>query len=148
LIDNKPVLDIPFKMEVVNKIFDKLKLCVSKQQYMEAVIPSNMGYIKLYGIADFEYPEMLTDLKTTEHYSCNKYKDYCQCPVYSLIRKVNGKPIKAFKYLVTDFNKVYQETYIPTEHMHLKLMNLLYEFINFIEYFKNHINNQKIFGGK
>ncbi|WP_183567426.1 hypothetical protein [Mucilaginibacter sp. SP1R1] len=136
-----------FKCDVVDKIASKLQLATAKQEYMETVIPSHLGNIKLYGIADFSFPEMITDLKTTSSYKCNKYKDNAQHGTYSLIRERNGAPLKAFKYLATDFDKVYQETYIPTEVLHQKLMFTVFEFISFIEYFKNHITDTKIFGG-
>lgn len=135
-----------FKVDVVDKIANRLSRAIKKQEYMEAIIPTHLGNIKLYGIADYSFPEMLTDLKTTSYYKCNKYKDNTQHSTYSLIREVNGNPIKAFKYLATDFDKVYQETYIPNEVMHQKLMFTIFEFISFIEYFKKRITDVKIFG--
>lgn len=137
-----------FKAQIIDKIASKLQHVVKKQEYMEAIIPSHVGNIKLYGIADYSFPEMITDLKTTSNYKCNKYKDHTQHPSYSLIRELNGNPLKAFKYLVSDFDKAYQETYIPTPMMHQKLMVNIFEFINFIEYFKNYITDTKIFGGQ
>jgi hypothetical protein len=136
-----------FKVDVVDKIANKLRFATSQQEYMEAIIPSHVGNIKLYGIVDYDYPEMIADLKTTSNYKCNKYKDNAQHGTYSLIRELNKKPIKGFKYLVSDFDKVYQETYIPTKNMHEKLMFTVFEFISFIEYFKNYITDTKIFGG-
>ncbi len=135
-----------FKAELVNKIADKLQLATKSQEYLEAIIPSHLGNIKLYGIADYSFPEMIVDLKTTGNYKINKYKDNMQHPVYSLIKKLNGNPLKAFKYLATDFDNAYQETYIPTVNLHQKLMITIYDFIYFIEYFKNYITDEKIFG--
>ncbi|WP_114937533.1 hypothetical protein [Mucilaginibacter endophyticus] len=135
-----------FKADLIDRIATKMQHATKKQEYMEAIIPSHVGNIKLYGIADYTFPEMITDLKTTQNYKCNKYKDHAQHPSYSLIRELNGAPLKAFKYLVSDFDKVYQETYIPTPGMHQKLMITLFEFINFIEYFKDYITDTKIFG--
>jgi hypothetical protein len=137
-----------FKADLVEKIASKLEHVSKKQEYMEAIIPSHLGNIKLYGISDYTFPEMITDLKTTSNYKCNKYRDHAQHPCYSMIRELNGNPLKAFKYLVSDFDKAYQETYIPTPVMHQKLMFNIFEFINFIEYFKKYITDTKIFGGK
>lgn len=127
-------------------IQNKLQHCVGMQVYQEAFIKTPYGIIKLYGIIDYDFPEMIVDLKTVVHYSCGKYSDYSQHPMYSLIRELKGNPLKAFKYLITDFNRVYQETYIPSNHMYTVLMQNVYEFIAFINHFKPHITNTKIFG--
>jgi len=132
---------------LVNGIAERLKFNTGKQKYMEAIIHTHVGNIKLYGIVDYDYPEMVVDLKGTDKYKCGKYEDNTQHPVYSLIRKLNDRPIKAFKYLVSDYTREYQETYIPTEQMYQKLMLTIYEFIAFINHFKKHITNTKIFGG-
>jgi hypothetical protein len=135
-----------FSVELVDKIVSKLHNSTAQQEYLKAIIPSHLGNIKLYGIADYSFPEMITDLKTTGNYKCGKYKDYTQHPTYSLIRELNGSPLKAFKYLITDFTNDYQETYIPTAGSHQKLMGTIFEFINFIEYYKSNITDGKIFG--
>jgi hypothetical protein len=139
-------VDTQLGAEVMEKIVAKLRNNTGQQVYQEAVINTPYGLIKLYGIFDYNFPDMIVDLKTVVSYSCNKYIDYAQHPTYSLIRKLNGKPIKAFKYLITDFKRVYQETYIPNDHMYDKLMITIYEFIAFINHFKAGITNTKIFG--
>jgi len=138
--------EFEFNATVVNKISDKLLRRTSEQKYEEALFETPYGNVKLYGIIDYDYPEMIVDLKTVVSYSCGKYKDYAQHQCYALIREKNGNPIKAFKYLVTDFKKVYQETYIPSKIMFDKLMFTVYEFIAFINHFKKYITNKKIFG--
>jgi hypothetical protein len=135
-----------FKSEVVEKIAVKLQFATKKQEYLECIIPSHEGNIKLYGIADYTFPAMIVDLKTTGNYECNRYKDNTQHATYSLIKKVNNQPIKAFKYLVTDFDRVYQETYLPTDVLHKKLMSTVFEFIGFVNYFSKYITNDKVFG--
>lgn len=135
-----------FKAVLIDQIAGRLQYATKQQEYMQAIIPSHLGNIKLYGITDYSFPQMITDLKTTAKYKCNKYKDNSQHPVYSLIRKVKGDPIRAFKYLASDFQNMFLETYIPTEKMHQKLMITIFDFINFIEYFKSNITDGKIFG--
>jgi len=137
--------DYQFKLIVVEKVFNKLKNCQTKQEEMSVIIPSHLGNIKLHGVLDFGYPKMITDLKTTEVYKCNKYVKNTQHPTYSLIRKLKGNPVDSFKYLVTDFEKVYQETYIPNEKMFQNLLFNVFEFINFLILYKDHITNTKIF---
>lgn len=133
-------------IDIGEQIASKLDKCIELQKYEETIIETPVGRIKLYGIIDYDFPDMIVDLKTVVEYSCNKYEKYAQHPTYALIRKNNGQPIKAFKYLITDFNRVYQETYIPTDQMYQKLMFTIYEFIAFINHFKKHITNTKIFG--
>lgn len=141
-------IDADLHSDVLEKITNKLSENIGTQKYEEAIFESPYGNIKLYGIIDYDYPKMIVDLKTVVSYSCGKYKDYAQHQCYSLIRHQNGNPIKAFKYLITDFKKVYQETYIPTPIMYDKLMFTIYEFISFINHFKKFITNEKIFGGE
>lgn len=137
-----------FKIEIIEKLKRKLIHATEKQKYMEVIIHTHMGNIKLYGIVDYDFPDMIVDLKGTENYKCNKYEDSTQHPVYSLIRHLNGRPIKGFKYLVSDYDKVFQETYIPSDNMFIKLILTIFEFINFINHFKLNITDEKIFGGK
>jgi hypothetical protein len=147
LVDDQYITEnFSFKIDLADRIAIRLEHATAKQEFLEAIIPSHLGNIKLYGIADYSFPEMITDLKTTGNYKCSKYKDYTQHPTYSLIRELNGSPLKAFKYLVTDFITDYQETYIPTVGSHQKLMGTIFEFINFIEYYKSNITDGKIFG--
>lgn len=138
--------DTELGVEVIQRIVAKLQHNTGQQVYQEAFIHTPYGIIKFYGIIDYDYPDMIVDLKTVAHYSCNKYIDYSQHPMYSLIRHLKNNPLKAFKYLITDFKKVYQETYIPSEHMFTGLMQNTYEFIAFLNHFKPHITNTKIFG--
>lgn len=135
-----------FNRQLSDRIFDKLKLCTTKQEKVSIIIPSHLGNIKLHGITDFGFPEMITDLKTTEVYKCNKYLKNTQHQMYSLIRVLKDLPMKCFKYLVTDFNKLYQETYIHNDKMHKNLLYNVYEFINFLNYYRDYITNPKIFG--
>lgn len=135
-----------FNYDLINGIASRLQHSIKQQEYLEAIIPSHLGNIKLYGFSDFTFPEMIADLKTTKSYKCSKYKDHFQAPAYSMIKHINGQPIKAFKYLVSDFERVYLETYLPKENTYRKMMSTIFEFISFINYFKNYITNEKIFG--
>lgn len=147
-IDLYKTENFQFKKHLIDKIVTTLSHSIAKQQYLETIIHTPVGNIKLYGIADFMFPEMILDLKGTGSYKCNKYKDNSQHPVYSLIMELKRKPIKAFKYLVSDFEKDFKETYIPNHNMYLKLMQTIFEFINFINHFKSNITDEKIFGGE
>lgn len=137
-----------FKIETVDELVRRLMHNTGAQKYMEVIIHTHLGNIKLYGIVDYEFPDMIVDLKGTDNYKCNKYKDSTQHPVYSLIRHLKGTPIKQFKYLVSDYENVFQETYIPSQNMYDKLMLIIFEFIAFIERYKANITDMKVFGGR
>ncbi|RZK77501.1 MAG: hypothetical protein EOO85_08720 [Pedobacter sp.] len=142
-----------FKAELVEKIAAKLGKCKGKQQYISTIIDTRIGRIKLYGIIDFEFDDMDVDLKSTGNYKLNKYIDskeikHTQHLVYPLIRKQTGKPVKAFKYVISDFENDFQETYLPNENMEFKLMQIIYEFIAFINHYKANITDMKVFGGR
>jgi len=140
-----------FSLELMYKIASKLRHCEMKQNYVESVIETRVGRIKLYGIIDYRFEDMLVDLKSTSNYKVNKYTNskeitHTQHLVYPLIRKNMGTPIRAFKYVVSDFENDFQETYIPNENMESKLMAIIYEFVGFINYYKKNITNMKVFG--
>lgn len=142
-----------FKIDLMYKIASKLRKCRMKQNYIECIINTKVGKIKLYGIADYRFDDMLVDLKTTASYKVNKYTDskdikYTQHLMYPLIKKHLGTPISAFKYVASDFENDFQETFIPTENMEHKLMAIIYEFIVFINHFKVNITDMKVFGGR
>lgn len=139
------VSDIKYT-EAHKEIAARLVNCTDVQKYIEVVIKTRVGNIKLYGIVDYMFGEMAVDLKGTSNYKLNKYKDSTQHQIYSLICKLKGKPLKQFKYLVTDYEKVFQETYIPSDNMFSKLIYTIYEFVDFIEYYKANITDEKIFG--
>jgi hypothetical protein len=142
-----------FTVDLVYKMASKLRKCSGKQIYISTIIQTPLGAIKLYGIIDFKFNEMLTDLKSTGNYKLNKYTDskeikYTQHLIYPLILKNTGEPVTAFKYLVSDFENDFQETYIPNDHMEFKLMQIIYEFITFINHYKANITDMKVFGGR
>ncbi|QIL40996.1 hypothetical protein G7074_18020 [Pedobacter sp. HDW13] len=146
LIDNRSTVN-DFNLELVHSIVSKLKRCTSKQKKLETVIDSPYGKIKLYGIFDYEFPQMYADLKTTENYSFGKYDDHIQHKMCSLICKNNGAPIEQFNYVITDFKYWYIENYKCTDSLHDDLMYEIYDFISFINHYKHLITNNKIFGG-
>jgi hypothetical protein len=164
LIEGKSVASCPasthyvcgqflFKIELINKIADKLRNCKKKQYYIESIMTTKVGKIRLYGIADYAFDQMIVDLKTTGNYKINKYTDskdlkYTQHLVYSKIRKEMGKPLDAFKYVVSDFENDFQETFIPTQTADTKLMQIIFEFVAFINYYKANITDGTVFGGR
>lgn len=135
-----------FKAWLVDRFVFKLQHAIARQKMISAVIPSHAGNIQLFGFVDYAFPEMDADLKTTSEYKLLKYEKHCQHKSYSLIRKLNGTPIKKFYYLPTDFERYYQEAYVPSEKMHRELLGVMFEFIGFLNHFKKYVTNEKIFG--
>lgn len=135
-----------FDGNLILTIASKLQHCTSKQEYMEAIFDTHVGRIKLYGITDFGFPEMIVDLKGGEDYSFGKFKKRTQHLMYPLISITNGKPIKQFKYLVSDYRNYFIEPYTPTQNNFDKMWINVFEFIRFLNHFKKHITDTKIFG--
>jgi len=135
-----------FGVDITNRIVEKLKRATKKQEYIEAIIHTNLDTIKLYGIVDYSFPEMDADLKTGKNYRFGKYDNYTQHKVYSLIRKVNGNPIKQFNYVATDFKHLFIETKDITEEVHEELLEEIQSFIRFLIHFKHLITDRKVFG--
>lgn len=137
-----------FDADVVIDAAHKLQNATKKQEYIEAVVETQVGLVKLYGIIDYRFPDMIADLKGRELYNYGDYSDHAQHPCYSLISKTNGTPIKAFKYVISDYKNVFVETYIPNDNDESKFLRLVVEFCQFIEHMKKFITNKKIFGEK
>jgi hypothetical protein len=135
-----------FDPAIISQVAGKLKYCTGVQEYIESVIETPVGLVKLYGIIDYRFPEMIVDLKGRELYNYGDFSKYSQRLCYALISKSNGNPIKAFKYVISDYKNVFVETYIPNEREEAKFIDMVVEFCQFIEHMKGFITDKKIFG--
>jgi len=138
--------DFEFNSVIVDKIVSKLVNHKKQQEYIQAVVPTEIGNIKLYGFVDYSYPDSDVDLKTTGKYTFGKFKINNQHKCYSLIRHINGTPIQEFKYLVTDFNHVFVEPYKCTPQLHNEFLEEVYQFNEFLQENRSIITDTKIFG--
>lgn len=136
-----------FKPELVEKIAYKLSNSVKQQEYIEGIIDSDYGKVKMYGIIDYSYPHLYVDLKTCGKYKKGKFENYSQHKAYPLLNQLNGGSVNSFTYLVTDFSDVYNETYDLNQKMIDKLLIDTCEFIEFLEANRNLITDKKIFNG-
>jgi hypothetical protein len=134
--------DFYFEPNIISDIQSRILNNIGSQ----VKISAEVNGINFYGIADYVFPEMILDLKGTGNYYYGKFKKKNQFPVYSFIKELNKEPIKQFKYLVSDYVNVYQETYIPTQKIYDDLLEFTGEFIRFINHFKSRIINPAIFG--
>lgn len=137
-----------FQPEIVNRIAAKLINAEKQQEYIQAVVETPVGGIKVYGFIDYSYPDMFIDLKTTGSYKKDKYKINNQHRCYPLLAQINGKPISKFNYLITDFTQMYIEPYLHHSGMTDEFIFNLVEFTEFLEANRGLITDKKIFGGK
>lgn len=130
-----------FSEDLVNKIYNKLKRCSNIQSYKEKIIDTPKGKVKIYGVFDYEFPEMMADLKTTKSYIYGKYENNMQHKFTAL-----ATDLKEFNYIATDFEYMFTENYWLTDKVRKQGIDDIVEFIEFIEYFKKYITNGKLFG--
>lgn len=130
-----------FSEDLVNKIYNKLKRCSTIQSYKEKIIDTPKGKVKIYGVFDYEFPQMMADLKTTKSYSYGKYENNMQHKFTAL-----STDLKEFNYIATDFEYMFTENYWLTDKVRKQAIDDIVEFIEFIEYFKKYITNGKLFG--
>lgn len=133
--------DFEFNESIVLKIYEKLKRCSKIQSYQEKIIETEKGKIKIYGFFDYKFPQMTVDLKTTSNYSFGKYENNMQHKFTSLLTDD-----EEFNYISTDFEYLYSENYWLTDKVRKQAMTDIFEFIDFINYFKKYITDGKIFG--
>jgi len=130
-----------FNKDLVLKVYDKLKRCSKIQSYHEKIIDTPKGKVKIYGVFDYEFPEMMTDLKTLGSYSFGKFENNMQHKFTALITD-----LKEFNYIATDFEYMFIENYWLNDKVRKQGIDDIIEFIGFIEHFKKFITNTKIFG--
>lgn len=134
--------DFYFEPDLISKVQSK----IINNTGIQVEISAEYNNVRYYGIADYTFPEMILDLKGTGNYYYGKFKKKNQFPVYSFIKELNKEPIRQFKYLVSDYTNIYQETYLPSQKVYDDLLEFTGEFIRFINHFKKHITNPAIFG--
>lgn len=139
--------DFFFDYSIVNKVANKLQYAKKQQEFIQGVIDTPKGKVKMYGFIDYSYPNMLVDLKTTGNYKPGKFKNNYQHKAYPLLANLGGGKIDRFNYLVTDFNHMYVEPYEPNQSMYEELVHDTCLFIDFLEENRGIITDTKIFGG-
>lgn len=119
------------------------------QQRVEAILHTAYGEVLVYGVIDELLPTSVHDIKTTGSYTVGKFKDHWQHIVYPYCLMQNGNDIRLFEYNVTDFRETYTESYTFCPERDVPaLRNHVEDFIRFLEYNRNLINDKKIFGGE
>jgi len=141
-LDGVKTIDHYFDQDLINRVASKLQNHTKKQEFIQRVIPTGIGNVKLYGFVDYTYPDKYIDLKTTGKYSDGKFKNNNQHGCYSLI----SPHINEFHYLVTDFSKLYIESYVPDKAIKDQTIFNITEFCEWLEANRDKITDTKIFG--
>lgn len=142
-----------FPMSLIREIADYYEGTLP-QQYVEGVLPTAYGGVKLYGYVDYVGAFTLHDLKTTSRYAVGNYRDGAQHLVYPYCLHQQGVGVEAFEYNVIELNKqntmysTYTElyNYHPEQDAHT-LTIWCEEFIDFLERHKEFVTDKKIFNG-
>jgi len=121
------------------------------QYYTEAIIPTKLGTVNLYGFIDELMPQSIHDIKTTSKYKAGKFRKHWQKIVYPYCLNTQGNRVFEFWYNVVLFNKshefnTYDEfyAYVP-ERDDNKLMEHTEALIRFLESNRHLITDKKIF---
>ncbi len=116
------------------------------QVYVEAMLPTLYGDVKLYGFIDELMPQSCHDIKTTTTYSDRKFYGKSQSLVYPYCLVKSGNDVRHFEYNITDFSEVYKETYVFDDDRDIPILTQKTEdFIIFLNENKHLITNKKIF---
>ena len=120
------------------------------QNYQEGFLQTKYGVVKIYGYSDFLLPFRVVDLKTTGKYFAFKFRNNWQHIVYPFLLHFNGNFVSDFTYLVYKWTKtggeIFEEEYTYDEARDLpKLVDIIEQFIEFLEANRDKITDLKIF---
>lgn len=120
------------------------------QKYVEGVLPTSFGNVKLYGFVDELMPLSIHDIKTASQYSVGKYKRNSQHLVYPFCLMQMGSAVRLFEYNVAVIEKNRYETFTETYEFSPDrdipiLQQRCEEFIRFVNDNRGLITDKKIF---
>lgn len=117
-----------FESNIIEKLARKLQNTIGKQKWIERTIPFKYGNVRIGGFLDFDFPDKIVDLKTTNNYKLGKYMDNNQHKAYGLIKPEK----KSFVYLCSNFNDYFIEPYNNKKEYQDEFIyksELFYEFV-------------------
>ena len=120
------------------------------QKYVEGILPTAFGDVKLYGFADELMPLSVHDIKTAGSYSVGKYKRNSQHLVYPFCLMQMGSDVRTFEYNVAVIGRYNYETFtenyefVPERDVPV-LQKRCEDFIRFINDNRGLITDKKIF---
>ena len=148
--------EFAFYCSLLDQLNDVTATSIS-QVFLSASIDTMFGDVVLYGYADYCNIDTIIDLKTTENYTPNKYREHWQHRVYPYcyVRGGLGESCVDFNYLTVELQdksgiydgRVFRECYvvdIPQCEVELRQF-LESKFIPFLESVRGQITDNKIF---
>ena len=135
------------------------------QMFVEGVLPTRRGNVRLYGYLDELMPLSVHDIKTTGAYEVGKFKDHAQHLVYPYcLREMGYTCVDLFSYdvaeistnitkqnpeppeVVVKLKATYSEEYLFTPERDIPILeDKIVELIDFLEANRHLITNAKIF---
>ncbi|MDE6651394.1 MAG: HNH endonuclease [Paramuribaculum sp.] len=144
-----------------NRVFEfDIKLCrefaayfkgALTQQFVSAILPTDLGSVEVYGYIDELMPLSTHDIKTTGKYEVGKFKRNSQHLVYPYCLYSDGSDVRLFEYNVAEIDKygrwhTFTETYAFSPERDIPILKERCEgLIQFLEENKHLITDKKIF---
>jgi len=143
-----------FPQKVCKEFADYFK-GAQNQLRVSAILKTQYGDVRVYGVIDELMPDCVHDIKTTGEYEAWKYKNYAQRLVYPYCLNENGNNVNKFEFNVLvikdgKFGTTYESLTEFYTYNHetdsQELRERVEEFIEFIETNRHLITNKKLFG--
>lgn len=120
------------------------------QKFVEGVLSTCFGDVKLYGFIDELLPLSVHDIKTASQYSVGKYKRNSQHLVYPFCLIQMGNDVRTFEYNVAVIGKYNYETFTESYEFNPErdipiLQQKCEDFIRFVNENRELITDKKIF---
>ena len=120
------------------------------QKYVEGILSTSFGDVKLYGFIDELMPLSVHDIKTASQYSVGKYKRNSQHLVYPFCLMQMGNDVRTFEYNVAVIGKYNYETFTESYEFNPErdipiLQQRCEDFIRFVNENRELITDKKIF---
>ncbi len=137
-----------FSETIVDKVYNKLRRCKEIQSKIECIVSTKFGNVRLHGIYDYLFPQMIADLKTTSKYGMRtenneKVKKYASHFQHKFASLATDK--LEFNYVITDFKYFYIENFKLGNELNQLTILEIEEFIEFLEMFKYKFKTSKVF---
>ena len=120
------------------------------QKYVEGILSTCFGEVKLYGFIDELLPLSVHDIKTASQYSVGKYKRNNQHLVYPFCLLQMGNDVRTFEYNVAVIGKYNYETFTESYEFNPNrdfpiLQKRCEDFIRFVNENRELITDKKLF---
>lgn len=114
-----------------------------RQVFVETVLQTQYGQVRVYGFVDEILADAAHDIKTTSSYDFPKYLKAWQHPVY--LEALRPMKIGRFIYRVTDFSEYYEEEYQYNSSDTDRLIGECSHLVEFLEVNRHKITDKKVF---